>query len=112
MTIRTAPGAVIGAEITVADLTICHERRPAVHHLSGRFAPGSLTAVVGPNGAGKTTLLRALAGLHPPQEGRIERRGRVALLPQQSSLDRSFPLSCLDAVLFGLWLVSKYGEEE
>ena len=90
-------------EIRLSDLTVCHARRPAVHHLSGRFAPGSLTAVVGPNGAGKSTLLRALAGLHPPQAGRIEGAGRVALLPQQSSIDRSFPLSCLDTVLFGLW---------
>ncbi|MFC7539418.1 metal ABC transporter ATP-binding protein [Siccirubricoccus deserti] len=75
-----------------------------MHHLSGRFAPGSLTAVVGPNGAGKTTLLRALAGLHRPDHGRIEgAAGQVALLPQQAALDRGFPLDCLDAVLFGLW---------
>jgi zinc/manganese transport system ATP-binding protein len=59
--------------------------------------------VVGPNGAGKSTLLRALAGLHPAHTGRIEGVGRVALLPQQSSIDRTFPLSCLDTVLFGLW---------
>jgi zinc/manganese transport system ATP-binding protein len=92
------------AEIRVADLTVSHRRRPAVHHVSGRFAPGSLTAVVGPNGAGKTTLLRALAGLHRPDHGRIEgAAGQVALLPQQAALDRGFPLSCLDAVLFGLW---------
>jgi zinc/manganese transport system ATP-binding protein len=92
------------AEIRIADLTVSHQRRPAVHHLSGRFAPGSLTAVVGPNGAGKTTLLRALAGLHRPDEGRIEgAAGQVALLPQQAMLDRGFPLSCLDVVLFGLW---------
>ena len=92
------------AEIRIADLTVSHQRRPAVHHLSGRFAPGSLTAVVGPNGAGKSTLLRALAGLHRPDEGRIEgAAGQVALLPQQAMLDRGFPLSCLDAVLFGLW---------
>ncbi|CAA9229993.1 MAG: Zinc ABC transporter, ATP-binding protein ZnuC [uncultured Craurococcus sp.] len=92
------------AEIRIADLTVSHQRRPAVHHLSGRFVPGSLTAVVGPNGAGKTTLLRAIAGLHRPDGGRIESAaGQVALLPQQSSLDRSFPLTCLDAVLLGLW---------
>jgi zinc/manganese transport system ATP-binding protein len=92
------------AEIRIANLTVSHQRRPAVHHLSGRFAPGSLTAVVGPNGAGKTTLLRALAGLHRPDEGRIEgAAGQVALLPQQAMLDRGFPLSCLDVVLFGLW---------
>ena len=92
------------AEIKIADLTVSHQRRPAVHHLSGRFAPGSLTAIVGPNGAGKTTLLRAIAGLHRPDGGRIEgAAGQVALLPQQSSLDRSFPLTCLDAILLGLW---------
>ena len=65
------------AAIRIRDLTVCHERRAAVHHLSGSFAPGSLTAVVGPNGAGKSTLLRALAGLHRPQSGRIALLGRA-----------------------------------
>lgn len=92
------------AEIRLTDLTVAHARRPAVHHVSGHFAPGSLTAVVGPNGAGKSTLLRALAGLHRPDAGRIEgAAGQVALLPQAAALDRGFPLSCLDLVLFGLW---------
>jgi zinc/manganese transport system ATP-binding protein len=92
--------------ISLNDVTVCHGRRPAVHHLSGRFASGSLTAVVGSNGAGKTTLLRAIAGLHAPQEGRVEfpaGRRRVALLPQQAALDRQFPIACLDVVMLGLW---------
>ena len=91
--------------IALHDLTVTHDRHPAVHHLTGRFAPGSLTAVVGPNGAGKTTLLRALAGLHPPAFGRIEGAGpgRVALLPQGAALDRSFPVACLDVVTLGLY---------
>ncbi|MFC7476990.1 metal ABC transporter ATP-binding protein [Dankookia sp. GCM10030260] len=92
------------AEIRLTDLTVSHARRPAVHHVSGRFMPGSLTAVVGPNGAGKSTLLRALAGLHRPEAGRIEgAAGQVALLPQAAALDRGFPIGCLDVVLFGLW---------
>ncbi len=93
-------------EIRLRGLTVCHGRRPAVHHLTGRFAPGSLTAVVGPNGAGKTTLLRAIAGLHKPEEGRVELgvgAARVALLPQQAALDRQFPIACLDVVMLGLW---------
>jgi zinc/manganese transport system ATP-binding protein len=93
--------------VRLHDLTCVHDRHPAVHHLSGVFAPGSLTAVVGPNGAGKTTLLRALAGLHPAHDGRIDRGGlaphRIALLPQAGTLDRSFPVSCRDVVALGAW---------
>lgn len=92
------------APVALRNVTIAHAGRPAVHHVSGAFAPGSLTALVGPNGAGKSSLLRAIAGLHPTIEGRIEVvPGQVALLPQQSGLDRSFPISCLDVVLFGVW---------
>lgn len=90
--------------LRLADVTVCHARRPAVHHLSGEFAPGSLTAIVGPNGAGKTTLLRALAGLHAPQSGQVERGGaRIALLPQAAAIDRGFPIGCEDVVALGLW---------
>lgn len=97
-------GAVSGA-IGLRDVTLTHERRPAVHHLSGEFAAGSMTAVVGPNGAGKTTLLRAIAGLHPVREGVLDRGGlrpaSIGLLPQASALDRSFPVDCLDVVALG-----------
>ncbi len=93
------------AAIRLQDLTLTHGRRAAVHHVSGRFAPGSLTAVVGPNGAGKTTLLRALAGLHKPESGAITHEGtaRIALLPQLAALDRAFPIGCRDVVMQGLW---------
>ena len=91
--------------LTVENLTVTHGRHPAVHHLSFTLRPGALMAVVGPNGAGKSSLLRAIAGLHPAAGGRIigPHAGQVALLPQQALLDRAFPLTCRDAVLFGLW---------
>jgi len=77
-----------------------------VENLTGAFAPGSLTALTGDNGAGKTTLLRALAGLHAPASGTIDRGGLapsdIALLPQGSQLDRAFPIACRDVVALGL----------
>ncbi len=88
-------------------LTVAYDRHPAVHHLSGGFAPASLTAVVGPNGAGKSTLLKAIVGAVTPAEGRvaldgIERRA-IAYLPQQATIDRGFPISVLDTVALGHW---------
>ena len=38
---------------------------------------GEVVALLGPNGAGKTTALRAIAGLEPIDEGRIELDGTV-----------------------------------
>jgi zinc/manganese transport system ATP-binding protein len=87
------------------DLTVSYRGHPAVHHLSGAFAAGMLTAVVGPNGAGKSTLLGALGGTIRDFKGRIERdlSQRVAYLPQASALDRSFPVRVHEMVAMGLW---------
>lgn len=88
----------------IRDLTVAYDRVPAVHHLSGRFAPGSLTAIVGPNGAGKSTLLKTIAGLLTPGEGSIEgANGNIAYLPQLAEIDRTFPIAVIDAVSLGLW---------
>ncbi len=93
--------------IDMEDLTVAYDRRPAIHHLSGNFAPGSLTAIVGPNGAGKSTLLKAIMGLLRPSEGRIDTHGlprsAIAYLPQQAEIDRSFPITVADTVSLGLW---------
>jgi len=90
----------------LADVTIAYDRHPVVHHISGAFEEGSLTALVGPNGAGKSTLLKAIAGLLPVTAGAIRfgiDRGAVAYLPQIVDVDRSFPLRVIDVVDFGHW---------
>ncbi|WP_112664596.1 zinc ABC transporter ATP-binding protein AztA [Microvirga flavescens] len=88
-------------------LTLGYDRRPAVHHLSGEIASGSLMAVVGPNGAGKSTLLKGIVGTLRPLSGRIDVsldvRSRIAYLPQAAEIDRSFPISVYDIVAMGLW---------
>lgn len=93
------------AAIALSNLTLGYDRHPAVHHISGTFASGSLTALVGPNGAGKSTLIKALAGTLKPIDGicLIDGSMRPAYLPQLTEIDRSFPITVHDFVAMGLW---------
>ncbi|MFZ5783180.1 MAG: metal ABC transporter ATP-binding protein [Pseudomonadota bacterium] len=100
-------GAVTAA-VRLVDVTVTYDRHPAVHHVSAEIPAGEMTAIVGPNGAGKSTLLKAVLGLAPRIEGRIECAARrIAYLPQQAEIDRAFPISVFDTVLLGRW--SRFG---
>jgi putative ATP-binding cassette transporter len=58
--------------------------------------PGEHVALTGPSGLGKTVLVRAIAGLWPFGEGRIELpRTRILFMPQQPF----FPVGSLRAVV-------------
>ena len=93
--------------ISFENLTLGYDRLPAIQQLEAEISEGSLTAIVGPNGAGKSTLLKGVTGALSPLEGKINlgslTRDDIAYLPQQSDIDRSFPLSVLDLVSMGLW---------
>jgi zinc/manganese transport system ATP-binding protein len=98
----------MNAALKLFDLTVTYDRHPAVHHVSAEIPAAEMTAIVGPNGAGKSTLLKALLGLAPRIEGRIECEARrIAYMPQQAEIDRNFPISVFDTVLLGRW--SRFG---
>ena len=85
--------------------------RPLLQDLALEVRPGETAALLGPSGSGKSTLLKIVAGLEPPESGRVlfagqdithtppERRG-FALMFQDFAL---FPhLNVQDNVAFGL----------
>lgn len=89
------------------DLTLGYNRQPAVLGLDAAVQEGTLTAIVGPNGAGKSTLLKGVTGALAPMTGHVRLakgpKENIAYLPQQSEIDRSFPMSVADLVAMGLW---------
>ena len=104
---ESGPGPIVRFD----NLTLGYNHHPAVHHLKGEIAAGSLLAVVGPNGAGKSTLLKGIVGELRPMQGRVElvgvERKNIAYLTQQSTLDSTFPIVIQDFVAMGLW--SEFG---
>jgi len=92
--------------VSIDNLTVSYRQHPALHHISGQFAAGSITAVIGPNGSGKSTLLKSIMGLLKTSGGRVTLgtpRERIAYLPQMTEIDRSFPMQVRDCVLLGCW---------
>jgi NitT/TauT family transport system ATP-binding protein len=71
---------------------------PVLADITLSVATGEVVAVLGPSGCGKSTLLRVLAGLEPPDRGRVEVDGRLVRGP---SPDR--PMVVQGATLFP-WL--------
>ncbi|MDE1993439.1 MAG: ATP-binding cassette domain-containing protein, partial [Rhizobiaceae bacterium] len=96
--------------IRLDNVTVAYERHPAVHHVTGTFQLGSLTAIAGPNGAGKSTLLKAIIGELKPVDGLIDRghlaRGDFGYLPQAAEIVRRFPISVADTIMLGAWKTS------
>jgi zinc/manganese transport system ATP-binding protein len=96
-----------GGAIILQNVTLAYHGCPAVHHLSGEFSRGSLTAIVGPNGAGKSTLIKGMAGLLRPVDGLIQPAGLggggIAYLPQLAEIENRFPISVIQTVLLGHW---------
>src|SRR5919205_3858625 len=76
--------------------------RPLLSEVSLGVNEGDRIGVVGLNGGGKTTLLELLAGLEPPDAGRVSRaRGlRAAVLTQRTELPEQATVR--DAVLAAL----------
>jgi len=92
------------------EVTFSYGESVAVDHVSFAIARGDFLGIIGPNGGGKTTLLKLLLGLVQPDSGSIKllgaqparTRNMVGYIPQETNLNKSFPVSARDVVLMGL----------
>ena len=105
--------------LAVQDISKSFRGLKAVSGASFEVAAGSLTALIGPNGAGKTTCFNMIAGVFPPDSGRIifDEKKIQGLRPDQVcavGIGRTFQivkpfvgLSVLDNVMVGSFLKEK-----
>ena len=97
--------------LSVDDLTVAYDEKPAIWDIDLDVPEGALMAIVGPNGAGKSSLIKAVLNLIPRAAGTVsfygepyERaRSLVGYVPQRGSVDWDFPTSVLDVVTMGLY---------
>jgi iron complex transport system ATP-binding protein len=100
------------SRIEAQEISVTLGRRRVLDGVSLAVSDGEMVGLLGPNGAGKTTLLRSLAGLLPPDAGRvtfdgvdirtIDRRAlarRLGYLPQ--SAECHWPISVRNLVALG-----------
>ncbi len=97
--------------LSVDDLTVAYQEKPAIWDIDLDVPEGVLMGIVGPNGAGKSTLIKAALNLIPRAAGTVmfygapyeQARSLVGYVPQRGSVDWDFPTTVLDVVTMGLY---------
>ncbi|NJK90743.1 MAG: metal ABC transporter ATP-binding protein [Blastochloris sp.] len=86
------------ALLKLHNLSVAYGSELAVQSINLTLHQGEILGLIGPNGAGKSTLLKAILGLVPCHEGRIEwlsslRKTQVAYVPQRLEIDLNIPFT-------------------
>ena len=81
--------------ITVAGLGVRLAGHSILSGVDLELSGGEIVSLIGPNGAGKTTLIRAMLGLVPHQQGRVNKAPDLVIgyMPQRLTLDPVLPLT-------------------
>lgn len=95
--------------IEIEHLTVSYREHPAITDINLTVNKGDFLGIIGPNGGGKSTLMKSILGIIPKNSGTIKifgesvekSRDKIGYVPQFSDVDKTFPLSVLEAVMTG-----------
>ena len=94
--------------IHIDNLSVYYGETAAIKNICLDVKQGEFFGIIGPNGGGKSTLLKAILGLIPITIGNIQIYGKtigknktaVGYVPQFATMDRGFPISVMEVVLY------------
>jgi zinc transport system ATP-binding protein len=95
--------------IELQGVSFYYNGHPILLNANLSVAEGNFLAIIGPNGCGKTTLLKIILGILNPACGTVKIFGKdprqvaglVGYVPQETGLNKDFPISVLDVTLMG-----------
>jgi zinc transport system ATP-binding protein len=95
--------------IHIENLSVNYGQTIAISNISMDVEEGQFLGIMGPNGGGKSTFLKSILGLIPITSGNIQIYGNkisknkamIGYVPQFATMDKIFPISCLEVVLTG-----------
>lgn len=95
--------------IEIKNLQFAYHRELVLQDVNLSIEKGDFVAMIGPNGGGKTTLLKLMLGLLQPMKGTVRVLNQpakkasyhIGYVPQDVTVNRTFPISVLDVVLMG-----------
>ena len=101
--------------IEVKDLSFSYDKEKVLEDISVGIKKEDFFAIIGPNGGGKSTFLKLLLGILKPTFGEIKVFGKsveknflkFGYVPQDTAINKNFPIKVLDVVLQGRLGLSK-----
>ncbi len=97
--------------INIQNLHVSYGDNEVLKNITLSVNTGKLVGILGPNGSGKSTFIKAILGLVPTDQGKIEILGKplnqvrkdIGYKPQNSNIDWNFPILVKDTVLLGTY---------
>ncbi len=90
--------------LTAESISVVRGVKTLVDNVSLDLRANELVGLIGPNGAGKSTLLSTLAGLNPPDAGRVVLQGKA--IDTYSGNERAKRLGWMEQLASAHWPVS------
>ena len=102
-------------DIEINNLSFSYDGVDVLENINFKYTKKDFLSIIGPNGGGKSTLLKIMIGLLEPKMGSVllfgqkpqEVSRRISYVPQDTLVNKDFPIKVMDVVLMGRLSKSK-----